>query len=63
MPTRDTPWPNGTPCWVDYGAADLDATKAFYASVLGWEYTGGDPEFGGYLTATKNGENAAGMLW
>ena len=32
MPTRDTPWPDGTPCWVDYGAADLDATKRFYAS-------------------------------
>ena len=41
MPTRDTPWPNGTPCWVDLGAADLDAAKAFYSSILGWEYTGG----------------------
>jgi predicted enzyme related to lactoylglutathione lyase len=61
MPTRDTPWPNGTPCWVDYGAADLDATKAFYASVLGWEYTGGEPEFGGYLTVTVDGRMAAGM--
>jgi uncharacterized protein len=61
MPTRDTPWPNGTPCWVDYGAADLDATKAFYSSLLGWEYTGGEPEFGGYLTATLNGQHAAGL--
>jgi predicted enzyme related to lactoylglutathione lyase len=61
MPTRDTPWPNGTPCWVDYGAADLDATKRFYAELLGWEYTGGEPEFGGYVTATRNGEQAAGL--
>jgi predicted enzyme related to lactoylglutathione lyase len=61
MPTRDTPWPNGTPCWVDYGAADIDATKRFYADLLGWEYTGGEPEFGGYLTATRNGEQAAGL--
>jgi predicted enzyme related to lactoylglutathione lyase len=61
MPTRDTPWPNGTPCWIDYGAADLDATKTFYASVLGWEYTGGEPEFGGYLTVTVDGRMAAGM--
>jgi uncharacterized protein len=61
MPTRDTPWPNGTPCWVDYGAADLDATKAFYASVLGWEYSGGEPEFGGYLTVMRNGRMAGGM--
>jgi predicted enzyme related to lactoylglutathione lyase len=61
MPIRDTPWPNGTPCWVDYGAADLDATKTFYTSLLGWEYVGGGPEFGGYLTATVNGEQAAGL--
>src|SRR4051794_23772576 len=60
MPTRDIPWPNGTPCWVDYGASDLEATKNFYADLLGWEYTGGEPEFGGYLTATRNGEQAAG---
>jgi predicted enzyme related to lactoylglutathione lyase len=61
MPTRDTPWPNGTPCWVDIGVPDTDAARDFYTALLGWEYTGGDPEFGGYLTATKNGENAAGM--
>jgi predicted enzyme related to lactoylglutathione lyase len=61
MPTRDTPWPDGTPCWVDYGSPDVDATKRFYADLLGWEYTGGEPEFGGYLTATRNGEQAAGL--
>ena len=61
MPTRDTPWPNGTPCWVDYGAADLDAAKAFYSSVLGWDYSGGEPEFGGYLTVMVNGRMAGGM--
>jgi len=61
MPTRDTQWPPGTPCWVDYGAADIDATKTFYADVLGWEYTGGDPEYGGYLTCEVKGLAAAGM--
>ena len=61
MPTRDTPWPTGTPCWVDLGVPDIDAARDFYTGLLGWEYTGGGPEFGGYLTATKNGENAAGM--
>jgi len=61
MPTRDTRWPAGTPCWIDYGAADLDAAKAFYANLLGWSYSGGEPEFGGYLTAEKNGLAAAGM--
>lgn len=61
MPTRDTAWPNGTPCWIDYGAADVDAAKGFYTDVLGWTYTGGEPEFGGYLTCETRGRAAAGM--
>jgi predicted enzyme related to lactoylglutathione lyase len=61
MPTRNTPWPAGTPCWVDYGAADLDTARDFYARLFGWEFEGGDPEYGGYLNATKNGEQAAGL--
>jgi predicted enzyme related to lactoylglutathione lyase len=61
MPTRHEPWPAGTPCWVDYGATDLDAARAFYADVIGWSYTGGDPAFGGYLTCETNGLPAAGM--
>ncbi|MGY1594529.1 VOC family protein [Geodermatophilus sp. SYSU D00708] len=61
MPTRNTPWPAGTPCWVDYGAADIDAAKDFYGRLFGWEYEGGDPEYGGYLNAHRNGQPAAGM--
>src|SRR3954462_1820788 len=61
MPTRDTPGPNGTPCAVECGAADLQAPRNFYADLLGWEYTGGEPEYGGYLTATRNGQPAAGV--
>jgi uncharacterized protein len=61
MPTRNTPWPAGTPCWVDYGASDVDAAKDFYGRLLGWEWTGGDPEYGGYTTATRHGEAAAGL--
>ncbi|NHC44954.1 VOC family protein [Motilibacter aurantiacus] len=61
MPTRDTAWPPGTPCWVDYGAADLEAAKEFYAELLGWAYTGGEAEFGGYLDCRRGGRAAAGM--
>lgn len=61
MPTRDTPWPDGTPCWVDIGVPDVEAAKAFYSTLFGWEYTGGDPEFGGYVNATLQGRTAAGM--
>ena len=61
MPTRDTVWPNGTPCWIDYGAPDIEAAKSFYTAVLGWTYSGGEPEFGGYLTCQIKGLDAAGM--
>jgi predicted enzyme related to lactoylglutathione lyase len=61
MPTRDTTWPTGTPCWIDYGAADIEAAKSFYADVIGWTYEGGDPEYGGYLTCQTKGLAAAGM--
>jgi predicted enzyme related to lactoylglutathione lyase len=61
MPTRDSNWPNGTPCWVDLGAPDVDAARSFYSTVLGWTYTGGEPEYGGYLTCQVDGRDAAGM--
>jgi uncharacterized protein len=62
MPTRDTSWPDGTPCWVDYGAADLPTAKGFYAELFGWEYTeGNDEQYGGYINALKDGREAAGL--
>ncbi|WP_231486569.1 VOC family protein [Candidatus Blastococcus massiliensis] len=61
MPTRDTPWPAGTPCWIDYGAADVQAATAFYGELFGWSCTGGDEEFGGYLNATRDGAQVAGL--
>jgi predicted enzyme related to lactoylglutathione lyase len=61
MPTRDTPWPTGTPCWVDLGTPDLDAARSFYSSLLGWTYSGGEPEYGGYAMCLKDGRKAAGM--
>lgn len=62
MPTRETNWSPGTPCWVDYQADDIDAAKAFYRDVLGWDYNEGDPQYGGYLLALTKGLNAAGMM-
>jgi uncharacterized protein len=62
MPTRDTAWPAGTPCWVDYSADEVDAAQRFYAGVLGWDFTEGRPEFGGYLICTRDERNAAGMM-
>jgi predicted enzyme related to lactoylglutathione lyase len=61
MPTRDTPWPNGTPCWVDLGSPDTDTARTFYASFLDWTYSGGEPEYGGYWICEKDGRKAAGL--
>lgn len=61
MPTRDTAWPNGTPCWVDYNAPDIDHAKSFYADVLGWSYTDPAPEHGGYVTCLIQDREAAGI--
>lgn len=62
MPTHDTAWPAGTPCWIDYSAVDIEAAKAFYGAALGWTFTEGQPQFGGYLTCQTRGLAVAGMV-
>jgi predicted enzyme related to lactoylglutathione lyase len=61
MPTRDTAWPAGTPCWIDYGAGDVDGAKTFYGELLGWTWSGGGEEFGGYSNAARDGLQVAGL--
>lgn len=61
MVQRNTPWAPGTPCWVDFGADDFDAAKAFYQSVFGWEFSEGTPETGNYSVLSKNGRAIGGM--
>ena len=55
MPTRTTPWPAGTPCWIDLASTDLPAARTFYAEVFGWTVPAGPPEAGGYSSATLDG--------
>ncbi|WP_270888750.1 VOC family protein [Pedococcus sp. 5OH_020] len=61
MPTRDEPWPAGTPSWVDLMVDDVQQAREFYEALFGWEFQQGAPESGGYLTATKDGGAAAGL--
>jgi uncharacterized protein len=49
MVTRDTAWPDGAPCWVDLGVADIARASAFYAGRFGWDIQPGPPEPGGQL--------------
>ena len=61
MVTRDTPWPDGTPCWVDLGTSDIRQSNRFYASLFGWDIQEGPPEAGGYSMARLDGRNVAGI--
>ena len=61
MVQRDTPWPTGTPCWVDLGADDLAKAKTFYSAIFGWETIDGPPESGGYVMCEVDGQPVAGI--
>ncbi len=61
MPTRNAPWPTGTPCWVDLAVPDLDAAKEFYAAVLGGTYSDTGEEYGHYQMCHRDGRAAAGI--
>lgn len=59
-----TSYEPGTPCWVDLGSPDLDASIEFYSALFGWEVPEGEnvEETGGYRRATKNGVDVVGMM-
>ena len=61
MVTRDTPWPDGTPCWVDLGTNDIPKAISFYSSQFGWDIQQGGPEVGGYSMAKLDGRNVAAI--
>ncbi|NMH95756.1 VOC family protein [Pseudonocardia acidicola] len=61
MPTRDTRWPTGTPCWVDLAVPDISAATQFYGAVLGWSFVDAGEEFGHFHVARTNGKAAAGI--
>lgn len=61
MPERTTPWPVGAPSWVDISVSDIERSTQFYTAVFGWDYTGGEAAFGGYLNATKDGRTVVGL--
>ena len=61
MVTRDTPWPEGTPCWLDLSVNDVPRAIAFYSGLFGWDIQQGGPETGGYAMALLDGKAAAGI--
>jgi hypothetical protein len=61
MVTRDTPWPPGTPCWVDLAADDVGSAIAFYGALFGWDIQSAGPQAGGYHIAYQYGRAVAGL--
>ncbi len=54
--------PQGAPCWVDLMSSDVEKSKAFYGALFGWTAGAADPEYGGYITFSKDGEMVAGLM-
>jgi predicted enzyme related to lactoylglutathione lyase len=54
--------PNGTPNWLDLGVPDLERAKAFYGTVLGWEFQDYGEEAGHYHACLLRGEPVAGIM-
>ncbi len=54
-----TEYTPGTPSWVDLSTPDMEATKAFYGGLFGWEAMS-HPEMGGYTNFTVNGKKVCG---
>jgi uncharacterized protein len=61
MVQRDTPWPAGTPCWVDLGTDDVARATTFYSTLFGWDTQVGPPESGGYVMCEIQGRAVAGI--
>jgi len=52
---------DGVPSWVDLGSPDLEASKAFYRGLFGWDTPAGPPEAGGYSVCGLGGKTVAGL--
>lgn len=61
MSVVTTPYPPGTPCWVDLMAPDQQAAIDFYRDLFGWQGEVGSDEFGGYAVLTLKDKPVAGI--
>ena len=61
MTHRDTA-PIGAPCWVDLWTSDVEASRAFYTELFGWEAQEPSEEFGGYFMFSRGEIPVAGGM-
>ncbi|ASU84246.1 VOC family protein [Nocardiopsis gilva YIM 90087] len=51
----------GSPCWIELGTPDVEATVAFYRGVIGWDAVSAGPDTGGYMLFQKDGKAVGGV--
>ncbi|PXY32823.1 VOC family protein [Prauserella muralis] len=61
MTIRDTPWPDGTPCWVDLMVPDPRMAMDFYGALLAWDFADQGDAYGNYLLCSVDGRQVAGI--
>ncbi|WP_298177288.1 VOC family protein [Saccharomonospora sp.] len=61
MIVRDTPYPDGTPCWVDLLVPDPRRAMDFYGALFGWAFADQGDETDNYLLCLVNGRIVAGL--
>lgn len=61
MPARESA-PLGAPIWIDLASGDTARAADFYSALFGWTASEGRPEYGGYVTFSKDGSMIAGMM-
>ena len=61
MTIRDTPWADGTPCWIDLMTTDPESAHQFYGELFGWKITVSGPETGAYAMAEIDGRSVCGI--
>ncbi|WP_099022178.1 VOC family protein [Mycolicibacterium palauense] len=54
--------PLGAPVWVDLATTDIDRAARFYTAVFGWTVSTPGPRDCGYLNATREGLQVAGLM-
>ena len=54
--------PLGAPTWIDLATSDLDRAQTFYGNVFGWTFESAGPDYGGYVTASRDGRPVAGLM-
>lgn len=53
---------SGDPTWMDLSTHDIDAARAFYRELLGWEFVSAGENFGGYQIISSEGRQVGGAM-